>query len=60
MMLAPKSLKLVSAADAAYAIHADGKSRSGGVVGFESDTSVILHIYQENNQWWLNRPENRN
>ena len=21
---------------------------------------VILHIYQENNQWWLNRPENRN
>ena len=21
---------------------------------------VILHIYQENNQWWLNRPENCN
>jgi hypothetical protein len=38
LKLAPKSMKIVSAADASYAEHADGKSHSGGVVGFESDT----------------------
>ena len=39
MILAPKSLKMMSASDASYGEHADGKSHSGGVTGFESDTS---------------------
>jgi hypothetical protein len=39
MILAPKSLKIMSASDASYGEHADGKRHSGGVVGFESDTS---------------------
>jgi hypothetical protein len=30
---------MMSASDASYAEHADGKSHSGGVTGFESDTS---------------------
>jgi hypothetical protein len=34
MILAPKSLKMMSASDASYGEHADGKSQSGGVVGF--------------------------
>jgi hypothetical protein len=38
LVLAPKNLTLVSAADASYAEHPDGKSHSGGVVGFDSDT----------------------
>jgi hypothetical protein len=39
LILAPKSMKMVASADAAYAEHADGKSHSGGTVGFESDTA---------------------
>jgi hypothetical protein len=39
LILAPKSLNMMSASDASYAEHADGKSHSGGVTGFESDTS---------------------
>jgi hypothetical protein len=39
LVLQPKSLKLISAADASYAEHTDGKSHSGGVVGFELDAS---------------------
>jgi hypothetical protein len=39
MILAPKSLKMMSASDASYGEHADRKSHSGGVVGFELDTS---------------------
>ena len=39
LILAPKSMKAISAADASYGEHADGKSHSGGTVGFESDTS---------------------
>ncbi len=38
LILAPKSLKMMCSADASYAEHADGKSHSGGTVGFESDT----------------------
>jgi hypothetical protein len=38
-ILAPKSLKMISTADASYGEHADGKSHSSGTVGFESDTS---------------------
>jgi hypothetical protein len=34
MILAPKLLKMMSASDASYGEHADGKSQSGGVVGF--------------------------
>jgi hypothetical protein len=39
LILAPKSMKLVASADAAYAEHTDAKSHSGGTVGFESDTA---------------------
>jgi hypothetical protein len=42
MVLKPTSMKLTSAADASYAEHPDGKSHSGGVVGFESDTSCYF------------------
>ena len=42
LVLRPKSLKLISVADASYAEHTDGKSHSGGVVGFESDTSCYF------------------
>ena len=35
-------MKLMSAADAAYAIHADAKSHTGGVVGFESGSSCYF------------------
>jgi hypothetical protein len=42
MMLAPKNLTLVSAADASYAEHPDGKSHSGGVVRFDSDSSCYF------------------
>jgi len=42
LVLNPKSMRLVSAADASYAEHPDGKSHSGGVVGFESDTSCYF------------------
>jgi hypothetical protein len=38
LILAPKSLKMVCPGDASYAEHADGKSHSGGTVGFESHT----------------------
>ena len=39
LLLAPKELKLIATADASYAEHVDGKSHSGGTVGFMSDTS---------------------
>jgi hypothetical protein len=39
MVLHPKNLEVISAADALYAEHLDEKSHSGGVVGFNSDTS---------------------
>jgi hypothetical protein len=42
LVLNPNSMRLVSAADASYAEHPDGKSHSGGVVGFESDTSCYF------------------
>jgi hypothetical protein len=42
MVLAPKNLTLVSAADASYAEHPDGKRHSGGVVGFDSDSSCYF------------------
>jgi hypothetical protein len=42
LVLKPKSMKMVSAADASYAEHPDGKSHSGGVVGFESDSSCYF------------------
>jgi hypothetical protein len=42
LLLKPKSLTLVSAADASYAEHPDGKSHSGGAVGFESDLSCYF------------------
>jgi hypothetical protein len=39
LILVPQSLKMISTADASYAEHVDGKSHSGGTVGFESKTS---------------------
>ena len=39
LILAPKSLQLTARSDASYAEHKDGKSHTGGVVGFESDTA---------------------
>jgi hypothetical protein len=41
-ILAPKSVKLIGAADASYGEHADGKSHTGGVIGFESDSSCYF------------------
>jgi hypothetical protein len=38
LVLAPKSLQLVASADASYAEHVDGRSHTGGCIGFESDT----------------------
>ncbi len=43
-VLAPKSLQVISCADAAYATHADAKSHTGGVVGFESTKSCWTGI----------------
>jgi hypothetical protein len=43
-VLAPKSLQVISCADAAYATHADAKSHTGGVVGFESNKSCWTGI----------------
>ena len=37
LILSPKSLQLVAKSNASYAEHADGKSHTGGCVGFESD-----------------------
>jgi hypothetical protein len=42
LILAPKSMKLIGAADASYGEHADGKSHTGGVIGFESDSSCYF------------------
>jgi hypothetical protein len=39
LILCPKSLQLIASSDASYAEHADGRSHTGGCVGFESDTS---------------------
>jgi hypothetical protein len=39
MVLSPDNLHLISVADALYAEHPDGKSHSGGVIGFASKTS---------------------
>jgi hypothetical protein len=42
MILSSMNLNLVRAADASYAEHPDGKSHSGGVAGFESDSSCFF------------------
>jgi hypothetical protein len=42
LVLAPKTLGLVSAANASYAEHSDGKSHNGGVVGFFSEKSCYF------------------
>jgi hypothetical protein len=39
-VLAPKSLQVISCAGAAYAAHADAKSHTGEVVGFDSDKAA--------------------
>jgi hypothetical protein len=42
LILAPKSMKLIGAADASYGEHVDGKSHTGGVIGFESESSCYF------------------
>ena len=37
LVLSPKSLQVIARSDASYAEHADGKSHTGGTIGFESD-----------------------
>ena len=39
LTLSPKSLQLTARSDASYAEHKDGKSHTGGCIGFESDTA---------------------
>ena len=39
LVLAPKTLQIIAKSDASYAEHADGKSHTGGCIGFESDTA---------------------
>ena len=42
LIRSPKSLQLVAKLDATYAEHADGKSYTGGAVGFESDYAGLF------------------
>jgi hypothetical protein len=42
LILSPKDMNLVGDANASYAEHPNGKSHSGGVVGFNSDTSCYF------------------
>jgi hypothetical protein len=44
MTLKPRSLKIVCAADASYGDHQDGKSHSGGVIGFECEDNTISPV----------------
>jgi hypothetical protein len=44
LILKPKSLKIVCAADASYGDHQDGKSHSGGVIGFEGNDKSISPV----------------
>ena len=37
LVLSPKSLQIIAKSHASYAEHVDGKSHTGGCVGFESD-----------------------
>ena len=37
LILSPKSMQVLAKSDASYAEHADGKSHTGGCVGFDSD-----------------------
>ena len=39
LILSPKYLQVVAKSDASYAEHVDGKSHTGGCVGFESDNA---------------------
>ena len=39
LILAPKSLQLIARSDASYAEHKDGRSHTGGCIGFESDSA---------------------
>jgi hypothetical protein len=43
-VLAPKSLLIVGCADATHATHADAKSHTGRVVGFESNKSCWVTL----------------
>jgi len=45
LTLSPKSLQLIASSDASYAEHVDGKSHTGGCVGFESDSGCwFIHV----------------
>lgn len=41
---APKSLKVIGCADAAYATDANAKSNTRGIMGFESDRSCWIAL----------------
>jgi hypothetical protein len=40
LVFSPRSLQLVASADASYGEHVDGRSHTGGCIGFESDTGA--------------------
>jgi hypothetical protein len=44
LVLCPKSLQLIASSDASYGEHSDGKSQTGGTVGFE-DPNGQLHCW---------------
>jgi hypothetical protein len=45
LLLQPKSLKLASNADASYAEHGDGRSQTGGTIGFEGYGPLLSGWY---------------
>jgi hypothetical protein len=51
MMLVPTGLSLISTADASFAEHPDGKSHSGGTVGYLIPV-VILHCFIQTTCGW--------
>lgn len=54
LILKLKSMQIISAAEASYVEHPDGKSHSGGIVGFESESSCNLGLYHLSNLLQLN------
>ena len=50
LYIRPNSLQIIASADASYGEHDDGKSHSGGCVGFSSDRGVSYFIYVSSKQ----------
>lgn len=51
LVLAPKSLKMISVVDASYAKHVDGKSHSDEDEGFKSNISCNFAFVSSKGQW---------